>query len=343
MRAEEIFAQSMGMSGEQQGFPQNAEELQKRLFLLQTQGLEQQRQGIGQLEQQMAQRQQKGQVSPMLAILAGASDIYGGTQYGQQLLKQKSEAERQAEQDALRLQQLRGDLTGRETDLVRTLASNMREQEQFDEKMRLERAKLAKEDKQSANDFEKQYMRTVGKSMAEFTQNDRGTMIANLGKVDKALELMENNKVSGRTSLVPDVALGLFSEDTLVARDAIRSAITDTLRPTLGAQFTEKEGQRIMNLAYDEKLSVEKNKERARQLREIMQRKVQFQDDLLTYIRQNNGSDIGFPYENYGMVKPGTTPSASTSQPTLEVGAVMDGYRYKGGDRANPSSWEKVQ
>lgn len=299
MEFKDMWAQSMGMSGEQQGFPQNAEELQKRLFLLQTQGLEQQRQGIGQLEQQMAQRQQKQQVSPMLAILAGASDIYGGTQYGQQLLKQKSEAERQAEQDALRLQQLRGDLTGRETDLVRTLASSMREEEQFDEKMRLERAKLAKDQqKEGLLPGQEQADKEFGKTYAEWNAaGGFGTVEKQLQQLREAQAALKNDpSLTGGVGYVPE-ALGLrklVNERSQAIQQQVEQAIQQSLRATLGSQFTEKEGQKVIERAFDPKLSAEENIRKLEKEIQNIATQARQKEAASRYFEQTQGTLKGF-------------------------------------------------
>ena len=38
----------------------------------------------------------------------------------------------------------------------------------------------------------------------------------------------------------------------------------------------------------------------------------------------------------------GQSGQASQAQPTVQVGAVMDGYRFKGGDPADAKNWEKL-
>jgi hypothetical protein len=49
------------------------------------------------------------------------------------------------------------------------------------------------------------------------------------------------------------------SEESLKLEQDVRAAAQGALRATLGSQFTEKEGERIMAAAYDPKLSPEAN------------------------------------------------------------------------------------
>ena len=34
--------------------------------------------------------------------------------------------------------------------------------------------------------------------------------------------------------------------------------------------------------------------------------------------------------------------TGQAAQPSIQVGAVMDGYRFKGGDPADAENWEKL-
>jgi len=49
--------------------------------------------------------------------------------------------------------------------------------------------------------------------------------------------------------------------------------------------------------------------------------------------------EVGYKRPTAAAAAPAQTPPA---QPTIKPGAVMQGYKYKGGDPAKESSWEKV-
>src|SRR5690606_11327165 len=110
---------------------------------------------------------------------------------------------------------------------------------------------------------------------AEWITKDRSVFISNLQKTNTAVEKLNQAVQSGESLFgpvrgkMPDWVRRFTNEDALVVRDAIHSAIQDTLRPTHGAQFTEKEGERIMNLAINPGLSDQENLRRATELQAV--------------------------------------------------------------------------
>lgn len=78
------------------------------------------------------------------------------------------------------------------------------------------------------------------------------------------LELMskaDRSEISGKkTSIIGKLTGGLGRSDKSKAIESdVRQAAQSSLKAALGSQFTEKEGERIMNAAYDPSLSVEEN------------------------------------------------------------------------------------
>lgn len=92
--------------------------------------------------------------------------------------------------------------------------------------------------------------------------------------VDKNLESLNEvaDMLSGKTGKKPsDYLSGRFAgrlpdilrtDQSVDTRDRVQQAVMGTLRATLGPQFTEKEGKRIFDLAYNEKLEPAENAKR---------------------------------------------------------------------------------
>lgn len=191
---------------------------------------------------------------------------------------------------------------------AREMSEQRRQDKMEDRAFRMDMLKEKLANKGSApGAFEKKKLEGLGTKAADWMATDRDTFVTNLEKVNKAVELLSAGKdlSAPGTQLIPDFVRKMTNPDAIVARDSMQSAIQDTLRPTLGAQFTEKEGERIMSLAYNEGLGDEENARRAEQLQAVIKRKIEATDALFEYMANNNGSDRGFPYAKYGMRKVG--------------------------------------
>lgn len=96
----------------------------------------------------------------------------------------------------------------------------------------------------------------------DWNTSGRAAARKNIDRLKNAKALLEKRKndlvgTSGRvTGRLPDL---LRSEESIALRQDVHSSAVGALRATLGAQFTEKEGERIMAMSYDEKLSPDQN------------------------------------------------------------------------------------
>jgi hypothetical protein len=173
---------------------------------------------------------------------------------------------------------------------------------EMEAKTKLYESKAKQSTQQPSSVFEKKKMEKLAAAGVDYITKDRDQYLNNINKIDNAIGILDKDNVmtSGRfVGRLPDFAR---TESSITARENIQSAIQETLRPTLGAQFTEREGERIMNLQYNENLDESENKKRALELKKFIEKKVKFSDDLYSYIEEK-GSDKGFPYEKYGMKK----------------------------------------
>ena len=237
-------------------------------------------------------------------------------------------------------QKQRENITDKDLDLLKLQLNNQLAKET----LQLGRDKLTTGPGAAVNPFEKKKMEEFGKSAVQWNTKDRAQIADNIPVIDKAISIMESGaRISGPgTSMIPNRVQAAVMPDAVQAREAMNKAIADTLRPTLGAQFTEGEGRRIMNLTYNEDLPPSENARRAKDLKKVMANKVAAMDALYAHLAANNGSDAGFDYAKYSLEKigQGTAPSQPAIAPP-SVGDVVDGYAYKGGNPNSPSSWVK--
>lgn len=101
---------------------------------------------------------------------------------------------------------------------------------------------------------------------------------------------------------LPDV---LQTEDMMRWRNSSDSIAMAKLRESLGSQFTEKEGQKLLSLAYDPALSAEENLKRLKESRKMLENKVSQADEQAKY------------FETYGTLK-GYAPERREAASDLE-------------------------
>jgi hypothetical protein len=146
--------------------------------------------------------------------------------------------------------------------------------------------------------------------------------------------------------MLPDTVRSVTNPPAVAAKNAVEEVVQRSLRAVLGAQFTEKEGERLIARAYNPQLSVAENEVRVRRLAEQIQRMAQSKIDAARHYEQYGtlqGWQGRLPsLADINLDPPGARPKqASGPSEKPKVGTVVDGYRYKGGDPANKANWVK--
>ena len=164
-------------------------------------------------------------------------------------------------------------------------------------------------DGQKDDEYDKVIKRKMAEQTVKWDTEGRSQLSEQSSVVDEAINRMMDPKNKGNISGPKVGAIWeparkvLYSASTDTQRD-MQSAIQSTLRPTLGAQFTEKEGERIMNLAFDPLAGEQENLRRAKLLKDYLDRNIQFRNDYNAHFRKYRTVD-NFPFEKYGRVKEG--------------------------------------
>ena len=109
--------------------------------------------------------------------------------------------------------------------------------------------------------------------------------IAQLKPVIEALERGEN--ISGvNVAMQPDMLLALTNPKALQSREQVEEVVQRNLRAVLGAQFTEREGERLISRAFNPKLRPEENAKRLRRLFLQMESAAQQKQEMVQYANQ---------------------------------------------------------
>lgn len=101
-----------------------------------------------------------------------------------------------------------------------------------------------------------------GKKYSDWTSNGRSSVDANIKKLEEVyaeLDALPKDEKTDRRPVAGKLWDAFQGEEQIQRREKVRSSAQEALRATLGAQFTEKEGEAIMNRAYDPTLSPQAN------------------------------------------------------------------------------------
>lgn len=132
-----------------------------------------------------------------------------------------------------------------------------------EKELALKKDELAKKDGKASGALEgrKALDKDYAKDYNDWTTNSRNAANKNLERLKEARQaLKEDPSLTGPIAgSTPDFIRNYTNEKAILTRDKVRAAAQGALKATLGSAFTEKEGERIMNQSYNEKLSPEAN------------------------------------------------------------------------------------
>ena len=197
------------------------------------------------------------------------------------------------------------------------------------------------------NDFWKEYNKVAIPDMIAWENLGGSDALMNLVKLKDALTELEKpgSMVTGAIiGMAPDLVNAFINPTATDVRENIESVVQRNLKAVLGAQFTEREGERLISRAFNPKLPPETNAKRLKLLIEQMEQSAQAQNARLAWIKDpaNNSSFRGFD---------GATPNMMdmwTAIAQYQVGDIVEGrngkkFIYQGGDDKSKSSFVEIK
>jgi hypothetical protein len=154
-------------------------------------------------------------------------------------------------------------------------------------------------------------------------------MVAQIAQLKPVIEALEAGQpITGiGTAVQPDLLLALTNPKALQAREAVEEVVQRNLRVILGAQFTEKEGERLISRAFNPKLPPEENARRVRRLFKQMETAAAQKQSMADYFNQN-GTLVGYQ---------GKMPTVRDFENAMEGGGAAQPART-GVKRYNPAT-----
>lgn len=143
-----------------------------------------------------------------------------------------------------------------------------------------------------------------------------------LNAIDQAIKALEKDPTltGAKHQITPDGLRKIFNPQSVAIQQQIENAVMGSLRATLGAQFTENEGKRILNLSYDPSLPASVNVAKLKALLQEQTLKAREKDAASQYFQSSKGTLRGY--------MPGNL--SSTQSPVAPQGQVKEwnGKKY---------------
>lgn len=180
--------------------------------------------------------------------------------------------------------------------------------------------------------------KAYAKDHLEWTRGGGADMAAQVAQVDTVLQrLQDGEELTGPTiGVINNVGLlGLVNPEAENAKEQIQEVVQRNLKLVLGAQFAQKEGEQLISRAYNPTLSPEVNAQRLQKLYKQMEVARQQRQAMADYFSKN------YTLRGYEGPQPNIA-DFYTALSKFNVGQVVDGYKYLGGDSTNENNWQKV-
>lgn len=175
--------------------------------------------------------------------------------------------------------------------------------------------------------FADEYVKWIGGTGAD-TAGNIAKLQDVLGKLESGEKL--TGPIMGQ---LPDFLMAFLDPDAVGSREAVEGVVQRNLKAVLGAQFTEKEGEKLIKRAYNPTLDGKENARRLRVLVKQMNSALQSKNQMTTYFREN-GTLMGYN---------GRVPLLNDFWAALEglkVGQRVGNKTYLGGDPKLESSFK---
>jgi hypothetical protein len=172
---------------------------------------------------------------------------------------------------------------------------------------------------------ETSFDQTFAKSLVEFNEPD---VRKGMEQLRGAINSLENSDtLSGPfVSLLPNFFGDRVNPDAAQTREAIEEVVQRNLRLVLGAQFTEREGERLISRAYNPRLEEEQNIERVQRLfksiEDAMNAKLRQKAYFQRYGTLKGHTGLEAEAAFWGSL--GDSPSPASGQPSAEGATPED-------------------
>ncbi len=138
------------------------------------------------------------------------------------------------------------------------------------------------------SDYQRKTDEAFATEAVKFESIEKWQLISNLDKLDQSIAaLKESDNLTGPIiGSTPKVILAFTNPEAVGLEDDIRSIVYQSLRATLGPQFTENEGNRLVASTFNQLLGEEVNMKRLDRLRAETYNMMKAKEDKIAYLKK---------------------------------------------------------
>lgn len=171
------------------------------------------------------------------------------------------------------------------------------------------------------------------------TQGGFSSTEKNLKQLKQAREALQSgaNLTGPLIGNIPDWAQAFNNPEAISTREAVEEVVQQNLKDTLGAQFTEREGERLIARAYNPRLSEDENRQRLNRLIDQIASSHEAKRQAVEYFEEN-GTLRGFrgdlpSWDDFEGLFPedegnGEQSDSSLPQAAADDGITADEWKY---------------
>lgn len=147
-------------------------------------------------------------------------------------------------------------------------------------------------------DYQRKTDEAFATEAVKFESIEKWQLISNIDKLDQSIDaLKESDNLTGPIiGNTPNVILAFTNPEAVGLEDDVRSIVYQALRATLGPQFTENEGNRLVASTFNQLLGEEVNMKRLERLRAETYNMMKAKEDKIAYLK-NVGTLRGYEGE----------------------------------------------
>jgi hypothetical protein len=179
-----------------------------------------------------------------------------------------------------------------------------------------------------------------------FATGGYADVVKQLDQLQGVITALENEEnITGPVvGNVPRGARAVTHPRSVAVQEELEEVAQRNLRLILGAQFTEKEGERLISRAYNPALPQEENTKRVKRLFTQIKEAADAKLEASRYFMAN-GTLQGWKGKTWTMKdfdpEKGDDKPVGKKATGPKKGDVVDGWEFKGGDPANQMNWRK--